>query len=141
MFALVDCNNFYVNCEKIFNPNLKNKAVVVLSNNDACIIARSKEAKKLNIKMGDPIFKYNELIKKKILFPFSSNFALYADMSQRVINTLKSFSFPMEIYSIDEAFLDLSSINNITKKNLLYLAKNIKDRIYKWTGIETSVVV
>jgi len=139
MFALVDCNNFYASCEKIFNPKLKNKALVVLSNNDGCIIARSKEAKLLNIKMGDPIFKYQELIKKNIIHVFSSNFTLYGDMSQRVMKTLESFSFPMEIYSIDEAFLELNRVNIEDMQYLLNLAKNIKERVYKWTGIEVSI--
>ncbi|HEU64444.1 MAG: DNA polymerase IV 1 [Candidatus Anoxychlamydiales bacterium] len=139
MFALVDCNNFYASCEKIFNPKLKNEAVVVLSNNDGCVIARSKEAKKLDIKMGAPIFEYKELIKKKIIHIFSSNFTLYGNMSQRVMKTLESFLFPMEIYSIDEAFLDLYSANLTGKRDLLNLANNIKEKVYKWTGVEVSV--
>ena len=121
-------------CEKLFNPKLKNKPVVVLSNNDGCVIARSKEAKKLKIKMGAPIFEYKELIKKKIIHVFSSNFSLYGDMSMRVMKTLESFLFPIEIYSIDEAFLDL------TNQNIDYLtfAKNLKEKVYKWTGIDVS---
>lgn len=134
MFALVDCNNFYASCEKVFNPKLKNKPVVVLSNNDGIIIARSKEAKLLNIKMGAPIFEYKELIEKNILIIFSSNFTLYGDMSMRVMKTLESFLFPMEIYSIDEAFL------NINKKvDFFTLGKKIKEKVYKWTGIDVSV--
>jgi DNA polymerase V len=138
MFALIDCNNFYASCEKIFNPKLKNKAVAVLSNNDGCIIARSKEAKKLNIEMGSPIFKYKDLVQNNILHIFSSNFVLYGDMSKRVMQTLKSFLIPMEIYSIDEAFLDLTTLN-LNYTELLNLAAQIKNRIYKWTNIEVSV--
>ncbi|NGX52170.1 MAG: DNA polymerase IV 1 [Candidatus Anoxychlamydiales bacterium] len=139
MFALVDCNNFYASSEKIFNPKLKNKAVVVLSNNDGCVIARSKEAKLLNIQMGAPIFEYKELVQKKIIYVFSSNFSLYGDMSQRVMKTLESFLFPMEIYSIDEAFLELSLANIEDTHYLSNLAKNIKERVYKWTGVEVSI--
>lgn len=135
MFALIDCNNFYASCEKLFNPKLKNKPIVVLSNNDGCVIARSKEAKKLKIKMGAPIFEYKELIKEKNIYIFSSNFALYGDMSMRVMKTLESFLYPMEIYSIDEAFLDLDDQNI----NYLTLAKDLKKRVYKWTGIDVSV--
>ncbi len=134
MLALIDCNNFYASCEKIFNPKLKNKPVVVLSNNDGCVIARSKEAKLLNIQMGAPIFEYKGLIQKNILYVFSSNFTLYGDMSMRVMKTLETFLFPMEIYSIDEAFL------NINKEvDLPSLAIKIKEKVYKWTGIDVSV--
>lgn len=135
MFALIDCNNFYASCEKIFNPKLKNKPVIVLSNNDGCVIARSKEVKKLGIKMGAPIFEYKELIKEKNIYVFSSNFALYGDMSMRVMKTLESFLYPMEIYSIDEAFLDLNDQN----MDFLTLARNLKKRVYKWTGLSVSV--
>lgn len=134
MFALVDCNNFYASCEKVFNPKLKNKPVVVLSNNDGCVIARSKEAKKLNIKMGAPIFEYKELMQKNIINVFSSNFSLYGDMSQRVMKTLESFLFPMEIYSIDEAFLEINKNVDLSE-----LGVQIKQKVYKWSGLDVSV--
>jgi len=134
MFVLVDCNNFYASCEKLFNPKLKNKPVVVLSNNDGCVIARSKEAKKLNIKMADPIFLHRDLIKNNLLHVFSSNFTLYGDISQRVMKTLDTFFFPMEIYSIDEAFLYINK-----DIDLFSLGRLIKQRVYMWTGIEVSV--
>lgn len=134
MFALIDCNNFYASCERVFNPKLKNKPVVVLSNNDGCVIARSKEAKLLNIQMGAPIFEYKQLVQNGVLQVFSSNFSLYGDMSMRVMKTLETFLFPMEIYSIDEAFLDINK-----EVDMFLLARNIKEKIYKWTGISVSV--
>lgn len=102
---LVDCNNFFVSCERIFNPKLINKPVAVLSNNDGCIISRSNEVKALGIPMGAAAFKYEHLIKKHKIEVFSSNFTLYADISGRVMDTLSEFSTDIEIYSIDEAFL------------------------------------
>ena len=107
-FAIVDCNNFYVSCERVFNPRLAGKPVVVLSNNDGCVVARSNEAKALGIKMGVPVFQISSLIKTHKVQAFSSNYALYADMSQRIMNTLSGFTPDIEIYSIDEAFLVLS---------------------------------
>ncbi|MDX9848064.1 MAG: Y-family DNA polymerase [Tenuifilaceae bacterium] len=111
MYALVDCNNFYVSCERIFNPRLEGVPVVVLSNNDGCIISRSNEAKALGLKMGEPVFKRKDLIEQHNVRVFSSNYALYGDISHRVMNTLRNFSPMVEIYSIDEAFLDLSGIS------------------------------
>src|SRR3989339_833655 len=105
IFALVDCNNFYVSCERVFNPQLEKKAVVVLSNNDGCIVARSNEAKKLGIPMGAPFYQWQALCDRKKLFALSSNYALYGDMSHRVMTTLALFCADIEIYSIDEAFL------------------------------------
>ena len=105
IFALVDCNNFYVSCERVFNPSLEKLPVVVLSNNDGCIIARSNEAKALGIKMGTPLFKCRDLINEHRVKVFSSNYALYGDLSQRVMNTLQNFTPELEVYSIDEAFL------------------------------------
>ena len=101
MIALADCNNFYASCERVFNPTLKNKPVVVLSNNDGCIIARSNESKQLGIKMGEPVFKAREIIEKHSVNVFSTNFALYGDMSKRVMTLLASLSPEIEIYSID----------------------------------------
>lgn len=107
MFLLVDCNNFFASCERVFNPALRDKPVVVLSNNDGCIIARSNEAKKLGIKMGDPYFKSRDILRKNGVAVFSSNYALYGDMSARVIQTLATFVKDLEVYSIDEVFLDM----------------------------------
>ena len=111
MYGLVDCNNFYVSCERVFNPLLRNKPVIVLSNNDGCIIARSNEAKSLGIPMGAPLYLYKTLIKKNKIFTYSSNYTLYGDMSSRVMSSLNYFVPDMEIYSIDEAFLDLRKFN------------------------------
>ena len=134
--ALIDCNSFYVSCERLFNPKINNKPVVVLSNNDGCVISRSLEAKKIGIKMGEPYFKVKELVKKNNVHIFSSNYALYGDISRRVMKTLKSFSDKIEIYSIDEAFVDLS---HIEEKEVENYGKEIRERILRWTGIPTSV--
>ena len=134
--ALVDCNSFYVSCERLFNPAIEKKPVVVLSSNDGCIISRSTEAKNLGIKMGEPYFKVKEIIKKNDVKIFSTNFSLYGDISRRVMKTLKQFSPQMEIYSIDEAFLDLSSVKN---ENLLEHSYKIRKTILQWTGIPTSI--
>ena len=134
--ALIDCNSFYVSCERLFNPKIINKPVVVLSNNDGCVISRSSEAKKLGIKMGEPYFKVKDLVTKNNVHIFSSNYALYGDISRRVMKILKEFSDKMEIYSIDEAFIDLSFIEN---ERLEDYGKEIRERILKWTGIPTSI--
>ena len=134
--ALVDCNSFYVSCERLFNPAIINKPVVVLSSNDGCVISRSTEAKALNIKMGEPYFKVEKIVKKNNVKVFSSNYSLYGDISRRVMKTLKQFSPQMEIYSIDEAFLDLTSVKD---ENLLEHAYKIRKTILKWTGIPTSI--
>ncbi len=134
--ALVDCNSFYVSCERLFNPSILKKPVIVLSNNDGCVISRSTEAKNLGIKMGEPYFKVEKIVKRNDVKIFSTNFALYGDISRRVMKTLKQFSPQMEIYSIDEAFLDLSSVNN---ENLLEHGYKIRKTILKWTGIPTSI--
>ncbi len=110
MYALVDCNNFYVSCQRVFDPSLIGKPVMVLSNNDGCVIARSNEVKALGIKMGEPLFKCKHLVIKHDIQVFSSNFALYGDMSARVMNTLAQFAPAMEIYSVDEAFLSLQGM-------------------------------
>ena len=109
IFALVDCNNFYASCERVFNPKLEGKPIVVLSNNDGCVVARSNEAKALGIPMGAPYFKYKQLINRNKVHVFSSNYTFYGDMSARVMTSLKSLVSDIEIYSIDEAFLDISS--------------------------------
>ena len=133
--ALVDCNSFYVSCERLFNPRIQKKAVVVLSNNDGCVISRSTEAKILGIKMGEPYFKVKDLVKNKVEV-FSSNYALYGDISRRVMRVLRTFSPKVEIYSIDEAFIDLSFID---EKGAEEYGKEIRSRVLKWTGIPTSV--
>ncbi len=136
LFALVDCNNFYASCERIFAPSLEGKPVVVLSNNDGCVIARSEEAKLLGIKMGEPVFKIPHIIEKNNVHVFSTNYALYGDISQRVMNTIAVLVPETEIYSIDEAFLDLSEIPT---NELLKFAKKIKETVKKWTGIPVSI--
>lgn len=132
-FFLIDCNQFFVSCEKVFNPRLDQKPVVVLSNNDGCVIARSKEAKALSIPMGAPAFEYARLFKEKEVVVFSSNFSLYGDMSHRVMSVLAQFSCDMEEYSIDEAFLLMACDNPLEK------AAAIKKRVLQWTGIPVSI--
>ena len=134
--ALVDCNSFYVSCERLFNPRIRKKPVVVLSNNDGCIISRSNEAKALGIKMGEPYFKAKDIIIKKKVEVFSSNYSLYGDLSRRVMRTLKRFNSEMEIYSIDEAFLDLS---NFPDQDVEKIGKEIRETVLQWTGIPTSI--
>jgi DNA polymerase V len=134
--ALIDCNSFYVSCERLFNPKIIDKPVVVLSNNDGCVISRSVEAKKIGIKMGEPYFKVKDLVKKNNVHIFSSNYALYGDISRRVMKIIKEFSDKMEVYSIDEAFISLSFVEN---QRLNEYGKEIRERILKWTGIPTSI--
>ena len=136
MFALIDCNNFYVSCERVFNPKLNNKPVVVLSNNDGCAISRSNEAKALGIPMGAPAFKYEKVFQKNNVKVFSSNFPLYGDMSSRVMNILSKFTPNIEIYSIDEAFLKFEGFENY---DLESYCLGIKDIVLKWTGIPISI--
>jgi DNA polymerase V len=136
MFALVDCNNFYASCERVFNPKLDKKPIVILSNNDGCVISRSNEAKALGIPMGAPAFKYDPLFKRNKVHVFSSNFPLYGDMSSRVMNILSSYTPNIEIYSIDEAFLELKGFENY---NLEEYGKEIRKKILKWTGIPVSI--
>lgn len=135
IFALVDCNNFYASCERVFNPRLAKLPVVVLSNNDGCIIARSNEAKSAGIRMGEPFFEQQDLIDRHNIQVFSANFTLYGDMSNRVMETLKQFSPQMEIYSIDEAFLSLSG----TTGDLESCAREIRRIVRQWTGIPVTV--
>ena len=134
--ALVDCNSFYVSCERLFNPKIRNKPVVVLSNNDGCIISRSNEAKALGIKMGEPYFKAKDIIIKNNVYVFSSNYSLYGDLSRRVMKTLKRFNPELEVYSIDEAFLDLSNFSDEEVENV---GKEIRSIVLQWTGIPTSI--
>ena len=136
MYALVDCNNFYASCERVFNPSLQNKPVAVLSNNDGCIIARSDEVKKLNLPMGAPIFKWKDFCKHHKINVLSSNYPLYGDMSARVMKILEQFSPNVEGYSIDEAFIDLTGFD---RHDFNAYGKSIRKLILKWTGIPTSV--
>lgn len=140
LFALVDCNNFYASCERVFRPDLKDKPIVVLSNNDGCIIASSKEAKVIlgGSKIGQPEHEVRELLKQHDVQIFSSNYALYGDMSNRVMSTLATFTPNLEVYSIDEAFLDLSNFYNI---DLPAYGRKIKDTILQYTSIPISVGV
>jgi len=138
IFALVDCNNFYVSCERVFNPKLIGKPIVVLSNNDGCIVARSNEAKALGIAMGEPVFKIKNLIKTHKIQVYSSNYVLYGDMSHRVMSTLTELAPDIEIYSIDEAFLDISSFQH---KDLISYGHAIRNTVKQWTGIPVSVGV
>jgi DNA polymerase V len=134
--ALVDCNNFYVSCERVFDPSLEGKPVAVLSNNDGCLVSRSNEVKALNIPMGAPGFKHEALIRKHGGTLLSSNYALYADMSSRVMRVLEDFSPELEIYSIDEAFLGLNGFRN---RDLQQYGSQIRQTVRKWTGIPVSV--
>jgi len=136
VFALIDCNNFFVSCEKIFNPGLEGKPVVVLSNNDGCVISRSNEAKAIGIPMGIAIHKCKDLIALHNVRLFSANFQLYGDVSNRIMSILKDFCSEMEIYSIDEAFLNLK---NMKINDLQKYGQEIHDRIYRWTGVPVSV--
>ncbi len=134
--ALIDCNSFYVSCERLFNPKIRKKPVVVLSNNDGCIVSRSNEAKALGIKMGEPYFKAKDIIIKNNVHVFSSNYSLYGDLSRRVMRTLKRFNSDIEVYSIDEAFIDLSNFPNNEIENV---AQEIRATVLQWTGIPTSI--
>lgn len=135
MIAIVDCNNFYASCERVFNPKLEGRPVVVLSNNDGCIIARSNEAKALGIEMAMPAFQIEPFLQKHHVAVFSSNYALYGDLSERVMNTLATLVKDIEIYSIDEAFIDLSGY----REDLTELGFRIRRKIKQWTGIPVSV--
>ena len=134
MIALIDINNFYVSCERLFNPHLIDQPVVVLSNNDGCVISRSNEAKKLGIKMGIPLFKIKNFLHEKKVNILSSNYPLYADMSFRTMHVLSSFADLQEIYSIDECFLDLGG-----QKNLDAIGRLIRKRLLQWLGMPVCV--
>ncbi|GAB4020049.1 Y-family DNA polymerase [Spirosoma koreense] len=138
MYALIDCNNFYVSCERAFNYSLQNRPVVVLSNNDGCVVARSNEAKALDIKMGVPIFQIDELIRQHNVAVFSSNYTLYGDMSARVMASLGRFVEEIEVYSIDEAFLNLTGYHSVYP-NLTEFAQTVRQKIKQWTRIPVSV--
>lgn len=135
IYALVDCDNFYVSCERLFRPELQNKPVLVLSNNDGCIVSRSNEVKKLGTQMGTPYFKAYDLIKQHNISVFSSNYTLYADISNRIVKTLKKFSPNIEVYSIDEAFLTLK----LSHSNYTEYGKDMRERILHDVGIPTTI--
>jgi len=136
MFALADCNNFFASCERVFRPDLQGKPVIVLSSNDGCAIARSNEAKALGIKMGDPLFKIKDIVQKHKVAVFSGNMALYGDMSQRVRWVLQEYAPAIEVYSIDEAFLDLRGVENI---DFDVFAKHLSAQCWKMVSIPVSV--
>lgn len=134
MFALVDCNNFYASCERVFQPQFRNSPIAILSNNDGCVIARSDEAKNLGLPMGAPAFKYKAFFKEHQIQVFSSNYPLYGDMSSRVMSILKQFSPNVEIYSIDEAFMQLNALDDFNT-----LGHNMRNQVLQWTGLPTCV--
>jgi DNA polymerase V len=136
MYALIDCNNFYASCERVFRPDLVGKPIVVLSNNDGCVIARSNEAKDAGVPMGAPAFQFKELFEAKNIHVFSANFALYGDMSMRVMTILSTYCPEVEIYSIDEAFLDF---NGFEQYDLQHYGEEMARVVYKSTGIPVSV--
>ena len=134
MIALLDCNNFYVSCERLFSPKLNNRPVVVLSNNDGCVISRSNEAKKMGIVMGEPFFKIKKIIENMKIEVLSSNYALYADISDRIMSILKKNFLEVEVYSIDEAFFNLN-YNDEREA----ICSELSEKILKWTGIPVSI--
>lgn len=136
-FVLADCNNFYVSCERLFNPRLEGKPVIVLSNNDGCVVARSQEAKKLGIKMGEPFFKIKEYCYRHRIAVYSSNYRLYGDLSARVMQILSEIAPEIEIYSIDEAFLSFPA--SIPSAELFNHCLEIRQKVKKWTGIPLSL--
>ncbi len=137
LFGLADCNNFYCSCERVFRPNLMNKPVIVLSNNDGCVVARSEESKKLGIKMGIPFYQIRDTVEKDGVAVFSSNYNLYGDMSRRVMSLLSSFFPKIDVYSIDEAFIDLSEVEDM--EYLLDISHKAVRSIYKGIGIPISL--
>ena len=136
MFALIDCNNFYASCERVFQPKLIGKPIVVLSNNDGCVIARSNEAKKLGIAMGAPYFQIRSAIARHDIIVRSSNYELYGDMSRRIMLALEQLTPGVEVYSIDEAFCDFS---HFSQSDLTAYAHEIRNTVRKWTGIPVSI--
>ena len=136
MYALVDCNNFYASCERVFQPEFNDKPVAILSNNDGCVISRSYEAKAAGIPMGAPAFQIKDLVKEKNVKLFSSNYALYGDLSQRVMAILNQFTPNVEIYSIDEAFLNFDGLNIEDYHNY---GLQMKSRVRKWVGIPVCI--
>lgn len=138
VFALIDCNNFFVSCERIFRPDLEGKPVIVLSSNDGCAVARSNEAKTLGIPMAAPVFKYREIIKKHEVVQFSANFELYGDISKRITDLLTSITPQIEVYSVDESFLELSEL---PIEDYRAWGQMVRERIMRWIGVPVSVGV
>ncbi len=136
VFALIDCNNFFVSCERIFRPDLENKPVVVLSSNDGCVVARSQEAKDLGIPMGAPAFKFRQLFSQQKVVQFSANFELYGDISRRITELLTTITPRIEVYSVDESFLDLSELNIADYTDW---GRMVREKIYDWVGIPVSI--
>ena len=136
MYALVDCNNFFVSCERAFQPELEGRPVVVLSNNDGCVVARSNESKAMGIKMGTPYFKVKYLVDQGKLVVRSSNYTLYGDLSARVMSLLSEVAPKLEVYSIDEAFMNMDGIR---EEDLPGICRNLIKRIRRWTGIPVSI--
>ena len=136
MYALVDCNNFYASCERVFQPQFVGKPIAILSNNDGCVISRSNEAKAIGIPMGAPAFQIKDLVKDKNVKLFSSNYALYGDLSNRVMKILEQFTPNLEIYSIDEAFLNFDGLDVSDYHNY---GVQMKNRVQKWTGIPVCI--
>src|ERR687893_140041 len=139
VFGLVDCNNFYVSCERVFDARLVGRPVVVLSNNDGCVVARSPEAKALGIGMGVPLFKVRHAVEANNVKVYSSNYALYGDMSQRVMGVLQGFTPDVEVYSIDEAFMLLGGCRRGTPRELGELGREIKAIVRRDTGVPVTV--
>jgi DNA polymerase V len=136
MYALADCNNFYATCERVFQPQLESKPIIVLSNNDGCVVARSQEAKDLGIRMGQPVFQCRDVIRKNNVVVRSSNYALYEDMSRRVVSSILNFIPDVEIYSIDEVFFDLTQVADCDQE---ILCRKIQSTVLQWTGIPISI--
>lgn len=140
VLALIDCNSFYASCEKLFRPDLRHRPVVVLSNNDGCVVARSREAKELGIPMGSPFFKLRNFIKQHRVSFFSSNYTLYADISRRVMSVLAQMAPEIEVYSIDEAFLDLSNLSELRDiDDFNHYGHLIRERVHQWVGVPIGV--
>ena len=131
VFGLIDCNNFYVSCERVFRPDLEGKPVIVLSNNDGCCVARSQEVKNLGVRMGDPVFKIRDLIKRENITLFSSNYGYYGDINNRVVQTLGSMVPTIETYSIDESFVNLGEFR---EREVEPLARELRERVHRCVG-------
>jgi DNA polymerase V len=138
LFALVDVNNCYVSCERVFNPSLEGKPVVILSNNDGCVVARSAESKALKVAMGEPWFKLKDLAKQHGIIALSSNYTLYGDMSNRIMTVLRDFSPDVEVYSIDESFLGLDGLNGLWESPVA-MGQSIRQRVRQWVGVPVCV--
>ena len=136
LFVLVDCNNFFVSCERVFDPRLEGIPVVVLSNNDACIISRSNEAKKFGIKVGMPVYQIRDVIKSNRICMLSANFTLYRDLSRRIIHCLRQFCPAIEVYSVDEVFMTLQETDNGVINTLI---RNMRQTVYQWVGVPVSI--